>query len=131
MATFLANGDMKTKPGSIFQKQSLDIQLQAGDDFIGQVRNYMSGKTPFLRGTMHMLGMASEVLGSDPRTKPVIVAQLSWSAGDHIVSRKGIKNLNDLKGKKIACQQVGLTSAFFMTPWPQQSSPNPTCKSCG
>ncbi len=107
VATFLANGDMKTKPGSIFQKQGLDLQLQAGDDFIGQVRNYLSGKTPFLRGTIHMLGMASEVVGADPRTKPVVICQLSWSAGDHVVGRKNIRTLNDLKGKKIACQQGG------------------------
>ena len=56
----------------------------------------MSGKTPFLRGTMRMLGQASEVLGKDPRTKPVVVLQLSWSAGDHIVARENLKTLNDL-----------------------------------
>jgi ABC-type nitrate/sulfonate/bicarbonate transport system substrate-binding protein len=33
--------------------------------------------------------------------------QLSWSAGDHIVARKAIRNLNDLKNKKIVCQQGG------------------------
>ncbi|HAC89506.1 MAG TPA: hypothetical protein DCF63_02575 [Planctomycetaceae bacterium] len=98
VATFLANGDMKTTKGSIYQELGLDLKLVAGDDFIGQVRNYMSGKTPFLRGTMHMLGLASEVTGSDPRTKPVVVLQLSWSAGDHIVGRKDIRSLNDLKG---------------------------------
>jgi ABC-type nitrate/sulfonate/bicarbonate transport system substrate-binding protein len=107
VATFVANGDLKTKAGSIYQQQGLDMQLVAGDDFIGQVRNYMSGKSPFLRGTMHMLGLASEVIGSDPRTKPVVILQLSWSAGDHIVTRAEIKSLNDLKGKKVACQQGG------------------------
>lgn len=107
IATFLANGDLKTKQGSTYQQMGLDMQLVPGDDFVGQVRNYVSGKSPMLRGTMHMIGLAGEVLGSDPRTKPVIVLQLSWSAGDHIVAKKGVKNLNDLKGKKIACQQGG------------------------
>ena len=107
VATFLANGDLKTKPSSLFQAAGLDIQLTPGDDFVAQVRNYMEGKTPFLRGTMHMLGLAGEVVGADPRTKPVVILQLSWSAGDHIVARKGIRSLNDLKGKKIACQQGG------------------------
>ncbi|MEQ1828926.1 MAG: ABC transporter substrate-binding protein [Pirellula sp.] len=107
VATFLANGDLKTKPSTIFQQSGLDMQLVPGDDFVGQVQNYMSGKSPFLRGTMHMIGLAGEVLGQDPRTKPVIILQLSWSAGDHIVARKGIRNLNDLKNKKIACQQGG------------------------
>ncbi len=107
VATFLANGDLKTKPSSIFQQSGLDIQLVNGDDFVGQVRNYVQGKSPFLRGTMHMIGLAGEVVGADPKTKPVIIMQLSWSAGDHIVGRKAIRNLNDLKGKKIACQQGG------------------------
>jgi ABC-type nitrate/sulfonate/bicarbonate transport system substrate-binding protein len=107
VATFLANGDLKTKPSSIFQQAGLDVQLVQGDDFVEQVRNYMQGKSPFLRGTMHMIGLAGEVLGADPRTKPVVIMQLSWSAGDHIVARKGVRTLNDLKGKKIACQQGG------------------------
>ena len=55
VATFLANGDLKTKPSSIFQQSGLDIQLVPGDDFVGQVKNYMQGKSPFLRGTMHMI----------------------------------------------------------------------------
>ncbi|MFN9713615.1 MAG: ABC transporter substrate-binding protein [Planctomycetota bacterium] len=107
VATFLANGDLKTKSGSTFQKLGLDMQLQPGDDFVGQVRNYLSGKSPMLRGTMHMIGLAGEVLGQDPRTKPVVILQLSWSAGDHIVARKTIRTLNDMKGKKVACQQGG------------------------
>jgi ABC-type nitrate/sulfonate/bicarbonate transport system substrate-binding protein len=107
VATFLANGELKTKAGSTYQALGLDLQLVSGDDYVTQVKNYISGKSPFLRATTHMLGLASEVIGADPRTKPVIVLQLSWSAGDHIVGRKAIRNLNDLKGKKIACQQGG------------------------
>ncbi len=107
VATFLANGDLKTQANSLYQSSGVNIQLVAGDDFVGQVKNYLAGKSPLLRGTVHMLGQASEVLGADTRTKPVILMQLSWSAGDHIVARKGLRNLNQLKGKKIACQQGG------------------------
>ncbi|TWT29728.1 ABC transporter substrate-binding protein [Blastopirellula retiformator] len=110
-ATFYANGGLDTKPDSIYGKAGLKLKLTPGDDFVQQVKDYMGGKSPFLRGTMRMLGQASEVIGKDPRTKPVILLQLSWSAGDHIVSREGLKTLNDLKkdGKKakIACQQGG------------------------
>ncbi|MCC9608865.1 hypothetical protein LOC68_08125 [Blastopirellula sp. JC732] len=110
-ATFYANGGLDTKPESIYGKSGLKLKLTPGDDFVQQVKDYMGGKSPFLRGTMRMLGQASEVIGTDPRTKPVVVLQLSWSAGDHIVSRENLKTLNDLKrdGKKakIACQQGG------------------------
>ncbi len=115
VATFLANGDLKTKAGSTYQTMGLDMQLVPGDDFVAQVKNYVSGKSPFLRGTTHMLGLANEVIGADPKTKPVVILQLSWSAGDHIVSRQAIKTLNDLKGKKIACQQGDRTSACCTT----------------
>ncbi|MEZ6133506.1 MAG: ABC transporter substrate-binding protein [Pirellulaceae bacterium] len=107
VATFHANGDLKTQNGSIYKSHGLNIELKAGDDFVGQVKDYMAGKTPMLRGTYRMLGQASGVIGADPRTKPVVIMQLSWSAGDHIVARENIKSLNDLKGKKIACQQGG------------------------
>ena len=91
MATFYANGGLTTKAGSIFQKQGLNLRLNAADDFVQQVRDYRAGKTPFLRGTFHMIGLASEVIGSDPRTKGVFILQLTWSAGDHLVARESLK----------------------------------------
>ena len=108
VATFEANGGgLKTAKGSTFDELGLNLDLAPGDDFVAQVRNYMSGETPFLRGTFRMLGQASGVLGSDPRTKPVVILQLSWSAGDQVVAREGVNTINDLKGKKIALQQGG------------------------
>jgi ABC-type nitrate/sulfonate/bicarbonate transport system substrate-binding protein len=111
VATFHANGGLNTKSDSLFGKSGLNIKLTPGDDFIQQVTSYLAGETPFLRGTMRMLGQASEVLGATPGSKPVVILQLSWSAGDHIVGRENIRSLNDLKGKdrkiRIACQQGG------------------------
>ena len=107
VATFYANGGLTTAPGTIFQKQGLNLKLVAGDDFVEQVRRYQRGDSPFLRGTFSMIGLASEVLGDDPRTKAVVFLQLTWSAGDHMVSREALKKTNDLKGKKIALQKGG------------------------
>ena len=107
MATFFANGGLTTKAGALFQKQGLNLRLTAGDDFVQQVRDYRAGKTPFLRGTFHMIGLASEVIGTDPRTKGVVILQMTWSAGDHMVGRAHIKTAADLKGKTIALQQGG------------------------
>ena len=108
VATFYANGtSLTTQPGSIYEKLGINIKLVNGDDFVGQAKKYVTGKTPFVRGTFRMLGQASEVLGKDATIKPVVILQETWSAGDHIVAREGIKKLNDLKGKTIACQQGG------------------------
>ena len=107
MATFYANGGLTTQPGTLFQQQGLNVRLAPGDDFVQQVRDYRAGKTPFLRGTYRMMGMASEVIGSDPRTKGVVILQMTWSAGDHLVAREQIKTVSDLRGKTITLQQGG------------------------
>ena len=107
MATFHANGGLTTKPGSLFLKLGLNLKLTAGDDFVQQVREYRAGRTPFLRGTFHMIGLASEVIGSDPRTKGVVILQMTWSAGDHMVARQPVRTVTDLKGKTVALQQGG------------------------
>jgi outer membrane protein OmpA-like peptidoglycan-associated protein len=107
VATFHANGGLTTRPGTLFQQQGLNLKLVAGDDFVGQVRNYLSGRSPFLRGTTAMLGMASEAVGRDPRTKPVVFLQMTWSLGDHMVGRESVQDLNALKGKKVALQRGG------------------------
>lgn len=107
VSTFVANGGLSTTKESIFGQSGLKLKLVPGDDFPAQVKDYLGGVSPYLRCTTHMLGIASEVINKDPRTKPVVFLQLTWSAGDHIVSREAIKSLNDLKGKKIALQQGG------------------------
>ncbi|HNT33983.1 MAG TPA: hypothetical protein PKH07_03190 [bacterium] len=107
MATFYANGGLTTQPNTLFQKQGLNLKLVAGDNFIQQVRDYMEGKTPLLRGTMRMMGLASEVIGSDPRTKGVVILQMTWSAGDHMVVRETVKTVTDLKGKTLVLQKGG------------------------
>lgn len=107
VATFHANGGLTTQPNSIFATQGLNLKLTPGDDFVQQVRDYVAGKSPFLRGTFHMTGMAAEVLAADPRTKGVVILQLTWSAGDHMVAREGIKTVQDLKGKTIVLQEGG------------------------
>jgi ABC-type nitrate/sulfonate/bicarbonate transport system substrate-binding protein/outer membrane protein OmpA-like peptidoglycan-associated protein len=107
VATFHANGGRETKADSIFGKMGLKLKLVDGDNFHQQVRNYVSGQSPFVRGTFSMLGQASEVLNTNDKTKPVLFLQMTWSAGDHMVAREGLKTLNDLKGKKVALQEDG------------------------
>lgn len=107
VATFVANGGLTTTKDSIYQKSGLNLKLVPGDDFHAQVKNYLEGKSPYLRCTVGMASLASEVLNRDRRTKPVVIMQMTWSAGDHIVGRDTVKNLNNLKGKKVCLQKGG------------------------
>src|SRR5262249_17994188 len=70
-----------------------------------QVEDYLAGKSPLLRGTLSMLGQASDKLTARPQTTPVVFLQLTWSAGDHLVGRESIKKLDQLNGMKIALQE--------------------------
>ncbi|MDO8523714.1 MAG: ABC transporter substrate-binding protein [bacterium] len=109
IATSLGNGSAKrTAPGSIFAAKGLDLNLYRQDNFPRQVADYMACKTPFIRGTMGMLAQAAEVFARDPRTAPVLIHQLSWSAGgDVLVVKEGIRSPKDLKGKTIVVQAYG------------------------
>jgi ABC-type nitrate/sulfonate/bicarbonate transport system substrate-binding protein len=110
----MANGGQgETREGSTFYKRGLKFNVKLGDDFVAQVKDYLTGKTPFLRGTMSQLGLASEVLGKNKQTRPVVFMQLTWSKGDHLVARKTCKTLNDLKGKRIALQKGGPHIGFL------------------
>lgn len=109
IATILANGSTaKTANNSIFAQKGLSFNLVRQDDFKKQVEAYLKGDTPYLRGTMGMINMAAEVLNKDPRTKPVVVYQMTWSnGGDCLVVKSGINSARDLKGKTIAVQAYG------------------------
>jgi outer membrane protein OmpA-like peptidoglycan-associated protein len=128
-ATILANGGTgTTQPNSIFaQRATVKYKLKLNDDPVQQVKDYMTGETPYLRMTARMAGLPLEVLSLDPRTKPVPIYQLSFSAGDHLVFKEAADNLekkslagggfkylarqpstlNDLKGKRVAIQRGG------------------------
>lgn len=109
IATILANGDArKTRSGSIFAKAGLNLELVREDVFSKQVAAYMKGETPYLRGTLGMINMASELLSADARTKPVVIYQLTWSAGGDALAVNGkIRTAADLKGKTIGVQANG------------------------
>jgi ABC-type nitrate/sulfonate/bicarbonate transport system substrate-binding protein len=106
VATFVANGGLTTSKESLYGKAGLNLKLVPGDDFHQQVRDYLSGKSPYLRGTLGMLALSSEAISQDARTRPVMVLKMTWSLGDHIVARETVKTLNELKGKKV-CLQAG------------------------
>lgn len=108
-ATILANGNTgKTTPDSLFGKKGLQLELKREDIFKNQVEAYLRGETPYIRGTLGMLNMALGVMAKDPRTKPVVIYQLTWSnGGDCLVVKDGIKSAKDLKGKSIALQAYG------------------------
>ena len=109
IATIYANGNnRRTQKGSIFEREGLSVVLFREDDFTKQVRFYLEGRTPCLRGTKGMINMAAEIAARDPRTELVEVYHLTWSVGGDAFGVRGdIKTPKDLKGKTIAVQAYG------------------------
>jgi len=108
IATILANGSAaNTAAGSIFDAQGLKFKLKREDDFTVQIGDYMRGDSAYLRCTLGMLNQAIEAL-NDPRVKPVVIGQLTYSVGgDVLVVKANIKTPADLKGKTIVLQAYG------------------------
>ncbi len=108
IATILANGSAaNTAAGSIFDAQGLKFTLKREDDFTKQIGAYIRGDSAYLRCTLGMLNQAIEAL-DDPRVKPVVIGQLTYSVGgDVLVVKAGIKTPADLKGKTIVLQAYG------------------------
>jgi outer membrane protein OmpA-like peptidoglycan-associated protein len=109
IATIYANGNQQsTAKGSPFAAEGLDLKLVREDVFAKQIESYLTGQSPYLRGTLGMVNMAADLLEKDPRTKPVVIYQLTWSAGgDTLVVKPGIGSAKDLKGKTVALQAYG------------------------
>ena len=104
-----ANGNAAhTANGSLFNKAGWCFDLALQDDPKKQLSDYVTGKTPFLRGTTGMINAAAEFLSSDLRLQPVTIVLLTRSTGgDALVVGPGINTLADLKGKRIAMQGYG------------------------
>lgn len=109
IATVFANGNQAdTGRGSLFDKAGLRVRLAREDVLARQLDAYLSCRTPFLRGTLGMLGQVAEVTERDPRTRMVVIYQLTWSAGgDALVVKGNINQPAELRGKTIALQAYG------------------------
>ena len=109
IATIYANGNQpETARASILANANLKVRLAREDVLSRQLENYLACRSPFLRGTMGMLGQVAEVTDRDPRTQMIVIYQLTWSAGgDALVVKGAIRQPQDLRGKSIALQAYG------------------------
>ncbi len=115
--TIYGNGNQSiTSSNSIFGQLGLKYRLVRKDVFKEQIEDYLSGKSPYLRGTLGMINMAAEVASKNAATAPVVIYQISESAGgDALVVKKGISGSKKLKGKTIALQAYGPHVAYLTT----------------
>ncbi len=109
IATILANGNQATTAKtSLFSDAGLGFKLKREEVFEEQLKHYITGETPYLRGTMSMINMAAAAVKGHSNLTPVVFYQLTWSAGgDALVVKDHIKKASDLCGKTIALNYDG------------------------
>lgn len=106
-STIAANRGVEPNKESAYTKiAGFQVKIALQDDFTKQLEDYVSGKSPCLRGTLDMIALASEALAKNPKLMPRVPVLLSWSAGgDGIVFRRNIKSAKELKGATVVLQQ--------------------------
>ena len=66
-----------------------------------------------------MINMAAGSDVEDARTKPVVIYQMTWSAGgDALVVKGNVKSAKELKGKAVAVQAYGPHVDYSRRSWP-------------
>lgn len=112
-----ANGNSKrTTPASILGRLGLKFELKRENNPQKMLDAYMSGETPFFRGTLDMVEDVLPEMMKDPRTEPVLFILLTRSTGgDALGVGRGIKTAADLKGKTVALQAHGPHMSFNYT----------------
>ena len=107
--TIHANGGERPNAGSkLGRAAGAPVKLERVDEFDKQLKAYVSGDSPFLRGTIGMINLAAEGLTAiSPDLAPIVFMQLSWSTGADGFVAKGVNKLSDLKGKTIVVQRTG------------------------
>ncbi len=112
--TFWCAGGDQTREDTICAQYGVNVKLVNGDSTDQQLADYKAGKSPFLRGTFEQIAVhTAELCAQGPGACPQFVFQMTWSAGDHLVTREAIKDLKELKGKTVALQKGGPHLGFL------------------
>lgn len=101
--------DMRTEL-AVHNNKELNYRLELQDSLPDQIKQYLSGYTPYFRGTMSQVAILNYMTRNNPDLAPVVIVKKSNSSGgDVIVTKNGITNLAQLcsGNKTIAVNAFG------------------------
>ncbi|MFY0656311.1 MAG: hypothetical protein JXR12_06145 [Neptunomonas phycophila] len=101
--------DMRTELVNTNNK-GMSFRLELQDSLVEQMTQYISGYTPYFRGTMSQGAILNYMVRNNPELAPVAIVKLSDSrGGDVLVTKNGINNLKQLctGNKTIAVNAYG------------------------
>lgn len=103
------NKGMSPNPSTPLAKDmGMPVELKMQSIVDEQVADYISGKSPFFRGTSGQIALIAGALKKlDPDLEPITFVQLSNSTGADAFVAKSLEDLSQLKGKTIITQLYG------------------------
>jgi len=103
------NNGLDAKQGTDLAKAlGRPVQLKLQNIVDDQVADYVSGRSPFFRGTSGQIALIAGALRKlDPNLEPITFIQLSRSTGADAFVSKPITDLSALKGKTLITQLYG------------------------
>lgn len=107
------NEGFKANKNSRFYKDyGFGVDFKVLDDFAASREAFRRGDVDLLWATIDAFPTEAGELSNE---QPQIVFQADWSrGGDAIVARRGISNVRDLKGKKIAVAELTPSHSFLL-----------------
>jgi NitT/TauT family transport system substrate-binding protein len=107
-----------SKPNKIWKDakgKDFKVELVLIDNPVAMGNSFAAGDIHIGWATVDMLPLVVQRLKKDPRSMPRVYQQIDWSnGGDGIVVRENIKNVSELRGKKVVLAQNSPSHYFLL-----------------
>lgn len=109
---YFNEGFKANEKSRFFKEYGFKVEFKVLDDFNDSRNAWKAGKVDLLWATID--AFTTEVQGLKDYN-PQVIFQADWSrGGDAIVVRRGIENVSDLKGKKVAFAEMTPSHTFLL-----------------
>lgn len=109
---YFNEGFEPTNQSRFYKDYGFALEFKVLDDFVASREAWKQNDVDLLWQTVDAFPTESGALG---QFDPVILFQADWSrGGDAIVVRRGINNVSDLRGKKVAVAELTPSHSFLL-----------------
>ncbi len=109
---YFNNGFEPNERSRFYKEYGLKVKFILMDDFNASRQAWKADEVHLIGSTADALSTEMEGLG---QYRPQIVMQTDWSrGGDAIIAKRGINNINDLRGKKVAYTPTTPSQTFLI-----------------
>ena len=109
---YFNEGFEASKASRFYKDYGFALEFKVLDDFVPSREAWKQGDVDLLWQTIDAFPTEAGALA---QYEPVVLFQADWSrGGDAIVVRRGITNMSDLKGKKVAVAELTPSHSFLL-----------------